>query len=209
VLATVRPDNATIQWIDELPGWNRAVPATLIMADGAVEKRHAALKAFVARALSLSPDRVEIEHVRDRPPIIARPLGAGLYLSLASRGGLAAMAAAPAPVGVDLELVDENAEIPWNVLHPGEAAMLAALKDRPQAMAFTRLWSLKEAYLKSLGVGLKREPSSFLVRFADSEVATIIDPVQSAGVADARTTWRGSGGIWNAVSTVVLHRFKY
>ena len=73
-------------------------------------------------------------------------------------------------------------------------------------MAFTRLWSLKEAYVKALGVGLEREPASFAVHFADGEAASIQDPETRSVVADARTTWRALNGVWLAISTIVLAR---
>jgi phosphopantetheinyl transferase len=209
VLAISRVERATVQFIDDLPGWDRALPTALILSAGPVEERRARLHRFVARALALDPALVEIEHAKDRPPIVGKPLSSGLYLSSSSRGGLAAFAAARAPVGVDVEVVDEAAEIPWAVLHRDEVAMLEGLKGRPQAMAFARLWSLKECYLKSLGVGLRREPSSFSVRFLDGEAATVADTETRAEVADARTTWRGTGGLWIAVSALVLVRQRH
>lgn len=212
--AVQRFERTTIQFIDDLGGWDRAVPTTLITGAATPDERHATLHALVARALALHPALVEIERAPDRPPIVGRPLGAGLYLSTASRGGLAALAAAPGPVGTDVEILELDAAIPWNVLHPEEAASLKALAGRPQAMGFTRLWSLKESYVKALGVGLKREPASFAVHFTDGEAATVQDAGSHAGshagsraaVADARTTWRAVNGVWAAVSTVVLAR---
>ena len=209
MLAISRVERATVQFIDELPGWDRALPTALIMAAGPVEERRARLHRFVARALAIDPALVEIEHAKDRPPIVGKPLSSGIYLSSSSRGGLAAFAAARAPVGVDVEVVDEAGEIPWAVLHRDEVALLEELEGRPQAMAFARLWSLKECYLKSLGVGLRREPSSFSVRFLDGETAAVTDTEVRTEVADARTTWRGTGGLWLAVSTVVLVRQRH
>ena len=209
MLAISRVERATVQFIDDLPGWDRALPTALIMAAGPVEERRGRLHRFVARALALDPALVEIEHAKDRPPIVGKPLSSGLYLSSSSRGALAAFAAARAPVGVDVEVVDEEGEIPWAVLHRDEIAMLEDLKGKPQAMAFARLWSLKECYLKSLGVGLRREPSSFSVRFLDGETAAVADPEARTEIADARTTWRGTGGLWIAVSTVVLVRQRH
>jgi 4'-phosphopantetheinyl transferase len=209
VLAIQRVEGATVQFIDELPGWNRALPAALVVPAGSVAQRRATLLRFVSRALAVHPELIEIEYAADRPPIVGQPLNSGLYLSTASRAGLAVLGAATAPTGVDVELVEEGGEIPWNVLHPAEAEMLRALAGRPQAMAFARLWSLKECYLKSLGVGLGREPASFAVRFRDSELAEIDDPVASSETADARTTWRSAGGVWSAVSAVVLVRQRH
>jgi phosphopantetheinyl transferase len=208
MLTAKPPDIGEIHFIDELPGWSRTLPAILIQKASPVEQRHAILKELVARALSLNPDLIQIEHARDRPPIVSRPLSSGLYVSAASRGPTTAMAVSREPVGVDVEIVEAESEIPWNVLHADEVAMLQNLLGQPRAMAFARLWSLKEAYLKSLGVGLKREPSSFRVRFIDGETAEIADPVQRIPIFDARTTWRADGGIWTAISAVGLVRIR-
>lgn len=206
VPAIKRLEGSKVRFVEDLPGWNRAVPATLILPSDPIEERRAALKRFVARALSMSPDLIEIEYASDRPPIVGKPLSSGLYLSSSSRAGVAALGAATAPIGVDVEVVDEDGEIPWYVLHPAEVTMLEGLAGHARAPAFARLWSLKESYLKSLGVGLGREPSSFAVRFRDGETAEVEDPVAAHEVADARTAWRSAGGVWSAVSTVVLVR---
>ena len=72
-------------------------------------------------------------------------------------------------------------------------------------MAFARLWSLKEAYLKARGTGVSREPSRFLVRFAGAERATITDPLGDDGAVAAATVWRQRPDGWAAaVSAVAL-----
>lgn len=205
-MAAQRIERSTIRFIDDLAGWDRAVPTTLITDAATPNQRHAGLRALVARALALHPALIEIEGAPDRPPLVGKPLGAGLYLSSASRAGLAALAVAPGPVGADVEVLDLDAEIPWKVLHPDEVEMLQALAGRPRAMAFTRLWSLKESYVKALGVGLGRDPASFAVSFTDGELGSVQDPETRAVVADARTTWRAVKGVWLAASTIVLVR---
>jgi 4'-phosphopantetheinyl transferase len=137
---------------------------------------------------------------------VKRPIGSGLFLSISRRGPFTAVALAASQVGVDVELVEGDGEIPWNVLHPSESAMLRQEDGPARAAAFARLWSLKEAYLKALGIGLFREPSSFALRFADRESATFIDPLAPDRVAEAKTVWRTNDGARAAVSTVVLER---
>lgn len=193
-----------MQLIDDLAGWKGDAPVTLIGLAGNAAERRAMLMALAARVLSLDPTRIEIQYRRDRRPLLVEPAGAGLHLSIASRGELTAVTVCQERVGVDIEATDESAEIPWNILHRDEVRMLKVMSGRAQALAFARLWTLKEAYLKALGVGFEREPSSFLVSFHNDEVATILDPEQRNDAVEARTTWRATGGIWNAVSTVVL-----
>lgn len=191
-----------IRWVQNLPDWDGHVPAVLVAAMGS-EERRGVLKALVAKALGIGPDLVEIAHPRNRPPAVTRPLESGLTVSLSGRGDLSAIAIARLPIGVDIEWVDSG-EIPWRVLHPEEVSLLNRLKGEARARAFTRLWSLKEAYGKALRLGLARETTSFAVRFLDAETAAIEDPVEQAAVIDARTAWHRAGADWMAVSAVVL-----
>jgi 4'-phosphopantetheinyl transferase len=114
------------------------------------------------------------------------------------------MAVARSQVGVDVEIVDPESEIPWNVLHPDEAAMLSRQDEAARAPSFVRLWSLKEAYLKALGLGLSREPASFAIRFAGRDAADVDDPAGPGTRIDARTIWREVDGGTVAISTVLI-----
>ena len=192
-----------VRFVDTIADWDGKLPVALIGPARSGKERRATLKALVAHALSVCPDLVDIEHRPDRRPIVTRPDNSGLFLSMASRAALGAVAVAMSPVGADIEIVEPEAEIPWRVLHPEEVAMLRRLSGQQRAMAFTRLWTLKEAYLKALRVGFEREPSSFVVRF-EGETATIADTARPAEVADARTAWRQLGGSLAAIAIVTL-----
>jgi phosphopantetheinyl transferase len=195
-----------IRWIDSLAEWDGALPGVLLIERATRETRHELLWRMSAKVLKLAPERVSVEHGEGRPPIIAKPFGSGLYLSSASRDGFAAVAVAPSPVGVDVEIAEIGGWIPWNVLHPNEVAFLEQETGAELAMNFARIWSLKEAYLKAEGVGFQREPSSFAVQFLDGERARIEDPEAAHEVLAASTTWRGLANSWAAVSAVVLKR---
>ena len=194
------------EWIESLSGWDRRLPTALICTGLTREQRRELLQALAAGALGLDLDKVVVEQAQGCPPVVTRPAGSGLFLSIASRGPFTAAAVAASLIGIDVELVDAEGEVPWNVLHPRERALLADLGREGRAAAFARVWSLKEAYLKARGVGFWREPSSFAVRLIDEEAAAFDDPLASQGVAEARTTWRALGAIRAAVSTVVLER---
>jgi phosphopantetheinyl transferase len=192
-----------VRWIDTLSEWDGSLPATFVAITPSPEQRENLPRALAARALASPPGDVEVRHPEGRPPLIARPAGSGLHLSKASRGAVMAVSVAASPVGVDVEQVDADGEIPWNVLHSAEAAMLLAHDGPARARAFARLWSLKEAYAKALGVGLSREPSSYEVQFAGDEHATVRDPLAAHDLAEATTVWRAAGGAF-AISTVIL-----
>jgi 4'-phosphopantetheinyl transferase len=197
-----------VNWIDDLAEWDGSLPAALAATDLAPEQRDAQLRGLVARVCDLQPTAVVIERVKGRPPLLVQPAGFGLYLSTSSRGSIAAMAIARSQVGIDVELADTRAEIPWNVLHAQEATGLRSLGGEERSRAFARLWSLKEAYVKALGIGLAREPSSFAVSLADKDSAVLHDPAASMRVAAAETRWLRAGLILAAVSIVVLGRLS-
>jgi phosphopantetheinyl transferase len=193
-----------IRWIDSLDGWDGGLPAALVAVGTTAEQRAHLLRALAARALGIDAEAVVIERAEGQAPRLVTPPRTGLILSVASRADFAAFAIARAPAGIDVEVADPAGEIPWNVLHGREAAFLKMLAVEARAGAFARLWSLKEAYLKALGVGFKREPSSFAVRFAGADRAAIDDPLAWAEVLDAVTTRRSANGLSAAVSVVLV-----
>jgi phosphopantetheinyl transferase len=193
-----------VTWVDNLSEWNRTLPAVLIMVGAGAGERSTAATTLVARALGVPAAAVAIERPKDHRPTIAEPKASGLHLSAATRGRASAVAVARSPIGVDVELVDTAGEIPWNVLHEDESALLRRLQGGERAAAFARLWSLKEAYLKALGLGLSREPSSFAVAFAGPDTGRVSDPAHAPRSVRAQTTWRSAAGVPAAVSAVVL-----
>lgn len=193
-----------IRWIKSLSEWNGGLPATLIGTGLTPEQRREWTQALVAGALKLDSHAVRVEQAEGRPPVVSRPAGSGLFLSRAHRGPFTALAVAASRVGVDVEMVDPEGEVPWNVLHPDEAAFLDGQDGDGRSSAFARLWSLKEAYVKALGIGLFREPSGFAVSFVDARRAVFHDPLARGRVVAAETAWRALGPTRAAVSTVVL-----
>ena len=191
-------------WIERLADWDGRIPAVLIRADLTPDQRRASLRAMTARALGIAPEAVVVEHADGRPPAVTLPPASGLFLSSATREPFTALAVAASPIGADVELVDAHGEIPWRLLHPLEAAALNGQVAQDRAQAFTRIWSLKEAYLKALGVGLFREPSSFAARLTGEDSVIIDDPSAARGVTQALTTWRTHGDARAAVSVIVL-----
>ena len=137
--------------------------------------RRVLLRRLAADHLSVPEAAVTVEHVPGRAPRLVAPAEVGLHLSCSSRGPVAAAAVARSPVGIDVELLTGPAEPPWNVLHGEERAHLRACPPHARAFEVLRLWSVKEAYLKALGVGLAREPASVAVRLGDGAGALVRD----------------------------------
>jgi 4'-phosphopantetheinyl transferase len=100
------------------------------------------------------------------------------------RGGL---------VGVDIERINEQTpidEIAPTICSPAELALLGSLGPAARRQTFFRLWTLKEAYLKALGVGLSFPPKRVGISITGDEIG-------SKGTA--RSQWRVRGD-WLASS---------
>jgi len=137
--------------------------------------RRAAVRHLTGMLTGLAPEAVGLRR-GITGALTYEPALPGLNVSLSHRGPYAAMAFAGTPVGVDLESVGDVVHIPWNVLHQDEAAVLETVPEDQRPLAFLRLWTVKEAYVKALGFGLSREPSSFCVVESDGGVS-VRDPL--------------------------------
>ncbi|MEV8019154.1 4'-phosphopantetheinyl transferase superfamily protein [Streptomyces sp. NPDC086554] len=122
---------------------------------------HTALRQHLGRYLSVEPAAVEFVRLpcpgcggpHGRPVVAG---GAGPHFSLSHTGGLALLAFADRPVGVDIELLPAASTVDDVAasLHPRERAELAALPAPERPLAFARCWTRKEACLKGTGAGL-------------------------------------------------------
>ncbi|WP_328973664.1 4'-phosphopantetheinyl transferase family protein [Streptomyces sp. NBC_00239] len=91
-----------------------------------------------------------------RPRVLGVP-GAPQF-SLSHSHGLALVAVAGSRIGADVQRIPDPATAAacLPALHPAERAELEELHGSEQTVAFGRLWTRKEAYLKGLGTGLAR-----------------------------------------------------
>ncbi|MCT7356888.1 4'-phosphopantetheinyl transferase superfamily protein, partial [Streptomyces sp. 15-116A] len=93
-----------------------------------------------------------------KPEIAAPRVRPPLRFSLSHTRGLVACAVtAGAPCGVDVEAVDRATDptrLARAVCTPRERSWLAGLEGTARPAAFSRLWTLKEAYVKARGRGL-------------------------------------------------------
>ena len=113
-----------------------------------------------------------IAHDAQGAPRIVAPAGR-LHVSVAGRGALAAFGLSRQPIGVDLEPVGAAVEPAWNILHASERAWLQGLAAGERHRAFLQIWTVKEAYLKMLGLGLRIELSTVAVRISPDGTARI------------------------------------
>jgi len=138
--------------------------------------RRALLRHFLAaRFHCAAADVVVGSQPSGEPTILAPAQTAAPFLSIAGRSVFAAFALAARPIGVDLEILGPAEEIPEAVLHKAERTSLAKFDGPARHEAFLKIWTLKEAYVKALGVGLAREPSEIEVHFEADGGIDLID----------------------------------
>lgn len=89
-------------------------------------------------------------------PFVTSPQGPDARFSLSYTRSLLALAVSPRhELGVDIEAItpEGSDEVPWQVLTSAERRFLRTLPAAEQFAEFLRLWTLKEAYTKYLGLG--------------------------------------------------------
>ncbi|MDP2356303.1 MAG: 4'-phosphopantetheinyl transferase superfamily protein [Beijerinckiaceae bacterium] len=119
-------------------------------------ERRVVLRAFAARCAGADPDAIRINYDEHGAP---RVDGVDLFVSVSSRGGRVALAVASSPVGVDLEPVEVAGPVIEDVLGKRERQVLERLSTDARTRAFVQIWTAKEAYLKAIGRGFKRDPT--------------------------------------------------
>ncbi|AXK31831.1 4-phosphopantetheinyl transferase [Streptomyces armeniacus] len=126
-----------------------------------VRERRSAARFFfrhtVARALGTSPAYVDLAYMPHGRPYVR---GCdGLEVSLSHSGPLLAVALSTrGRVGVDVEAADRplgGAGWERRVCTPRERAVLAAVPGERRTAELVRMWTLKEAYSKALGQGMR------------------------------------------------------
>ncbi|MFC6985206.1 4'-phosphopantetheinyl transferase family protein [Streptomyces cirratus] len=123
---------------------------------------HLGLRALLGAYLGQAPADVCL--IREECPCCGGPhgrpavAGGGLHFSLSHTAGVAYVAFAAIPVGVDVEGTPGAAVVTdvLSTLHPAETAELTALAEADRPVALGRLWARKEAVLKATGAGLAR-----------------------------------------------------
>jgi 4'-phosphopantetheinyl transferase len=158
---------------------------------------HILLRELLGSRLGVAPQ--DVAYRREACPRCGAPRGRPaldgvhppLHFSLSRRGGVALVALASVPVGVDVEALPADpavAEVA-ELLHPAERAEILAAPAATRAEVFTRLWTRKEAYLKGVGTGvahdLAREYVGMDERAPEPAGWTILELPMAAGYVAA------------------------
>lgn len=131
---------------------------------------HSMLRMMLAAVLSRAPDQVHIvRDERGKPRLSAAQHGRraadNVHFNISHTRGLAAVAVAGRPVGIDIEKPVSIPEIDDFAERFLATETLAALRRIPDEQAktalFFRFWTLGEAFIKATGLGLEQGLKSF------------------------------------------------
>ena len=169
---------------------------------GGAAQRHNALLRFCAEKIGVAPGRLTL--ARDAfyaPLLLLDGAETAWRISSASRDSIVLFGLAREKIGVDVELLS-TAEPAWNVLHDEEKAALRALPCACQSRQFLRLWTAKEAYLKALGLGLRREPGEIRI-CPDAGSFRLFDREREVALHEARL-WREKIGLREVICAAAI-----
>lgn len=157
---------------------------------------HVLLRQALSGWSPVSPSRWRFcRGTHGRPEVDTAALGSGprLRFNLSHTRGLVCCAVTrDAPVGVDVECrgrVRDRLALARRFFHAEEAAAIAAESragEAAESASFYAFWTLKEAYVKSRGLGIAMGLDGFAFRLGDGDVPSIALEVdaQSAAPAD-------------------------
>lgn len=97
-----------------------------------------------------------------------------IHYNLSHSGGMVLAVFSDTEIGCDIEAVRQaNLKLAKRFFCPGEYAYIADLKGGEQDREFCRLWTLKESFLKSTGMGLRLPLDSFEFQFLEEGAVRI------------------------------------
>jgi 4'-phosphopantetheinyl transferase len=194
-LATGEADLAALAATDQVldaPERTRAARFVMPADQQMYRAAHVLLRRALSRHAPVDPAAWRFgEGAHGRPQIAAPSAGTGLHFSLAHTHGLACCAVAETvAVGIDAEgnrALGDALDLAQRFFAPAEAATLAALPPPERMPHFYALWTLKEGFVKALGLGLSAGLDRCAFRLAAGTPGTItltLYPPRDDGAAD-------------------------
>lgn len=145
---------------------------------------HALLRQTLSREGGRAPNEWRFEKTASGKPFLAGAGDVAARFSLSHTHGMVACAVTNgADLGVDVESVDRAvnaADLADRFFAPAESARLAPLGDEAQREQFFDLWTLKEALVKALGVGMAMSLNSLAFTIGGDGRITLDAPPEIA-----------------------------
>ncbi len=137
----------------------------------------ASLRQILGRQIGLPPSEVPLVFAEFGKPLLAAPFD-WLHFNLSHCPDLAVVALClDGPVGIDLEAFERASgllDCETSFCHPEEIRTLPA-DAAARAAQLLRIWTAKEAVLKSLGTGLSHPPEDVRILFGPSNAVAKSD----------------------------------
>jgi len=148
---------------------------------------HALLRGVLARRLDCAPSAIRFVHGDNGKPRLAA-IERGLHFNLSHTRGVVGVALALCrDIGIDVERVDPHRltlDTARQVFARAEVEQIYALPPERRCHASFAFWTLKEAYIKAVGVGLAMPLDGFAFTLTPLSIAF------APGVADDPSRWR-------------------
>jgi 4'-phosphopantetheinyl transferase len=140
------------------------------------------LRRILSGQTGIRPAELAIEQADNEKPRLRLPPDAPTVLfNVSHSGDYVLIALAPGEVGIDIEQIRPECpveELAHRFFAAGESARLRKLPPRRQLRDFYRLWTVKEAVLKCLGLGFSVPPKMVEVKLDRSAAPSITCPDQ-------------------------------
>jgi 4'-phosphopantetheinyl transferase len=222
--AMLQPDEVHI-WsivVDRLPD-SAHVPAQLEVLSDAERDRmdrfrrpidrrmygisHVLLRMVLARYESVPPELLRFSRgAHGKPALVDSPGSMGVEFNLSHARGLAVVAVARGrAVGIDAERGDRSigALLASRIFSPSERTGLDGMSPDDRARAMVRLWTLKEAYVKALGVGLSLSVADLSFGIAEEKTPRF-EPVSTLEHDPARWSFFELGDLCPFVASIAV-----
>jgi 4'-phosphopantetheinyl transferase len=136
------------------------------------------LRSILGRYLALEPDRLQFQYTSYGKPELAAGPGDNLRFNLSHAGGCVLYAVTlDRRIGVDVEHIrpapEDYREVAERFFAPNEVAAIRKLPAEAQTQAFFTCWTLKESYIKAVGMGLSMPLDQFEVSWEPGDTATL------------------------------------
>jgi 4'-phosphopantetheinyl transferase len=171
----------------------------------------ATLRRILGAYLGIAPVDVPLRAGQHGKPELGPSLGAAaLHFNVSHSGNLALYAVTrDGPVGVDVEqarFVPDLDGVADLVLSEREKAAFSALVPTDRHAFFHSAWARKEAYLKALGDGLMRAPTSIEFGALLGEPGETIRDWEDPRASERwrMTAWQPETGYWSALVTTIF-----
>ena len=140
---------------------------------------HVLARKAIARRLRNGSAPAEVAVDRCGKPYL--PSAPWLHVSLAHAGEWAVCATGSTPLGVDVESVRAMGEgTALHILSPNEVGELSACASADRQRRVCELWTVKESFVKALGIGWDLPPESLTVQILkDGEV--VVEGPEASG----------------------------